>query len=69
MLVRITDACAMGCTHCMIGDVDSTPMELQQAVLAMGEFDRCELERNLPNAHRQAIGLPVINKESYALDL
>ena len=43
-----------------IGTVDSTNDELTKNVLAMGECDRCGLEKGLSQPHRRALGLSTL---------
>ena len=42
----------------VIGTVRSTMKELTEALRAMGTCNRCGLEENLDDAHREALGLP-----------
>lgn len=43
-----------------IGNVDSTPKQITEALLTMGSCNRCGLETNLPLEHKRAIGLSTL---------
>lgn len=68
MLIKVTNSCAMGCSHgdvlagesrfCWkIGTVKSTNEELTRAVMSMGSCNRCGLESGLGQEYKRAIGL------------